>query len=63
MEEADHLCDRIAIIDRGVIKAIDSPEALKRALGGDLVTLRFEPRSPESIRGRRSRPWRRTRSS
>jgi len=30
MEEADHLCDRIAIINRGKIVALDTPEELKR---------------------------------
>jgi len=40
MEEADRLCDRIAIIDRGRIIAVDSPEALKRASAtGTVVTL------------------------
>ena len=39
MEEADALCDRVAIIDHGEVSALDSPEALKRALGGDLVEL------------------------
>ncbi len=37
MEEADTLCDRVAIIDHGEIKALDSPEALKAQLGGDLI--------------------------
>jgi len=41
MEEADALCDRIAIIDRGVIKAIDSPDNLKRRLGGDIIEFEF----------------------
>lgn len=40
MEEADFLCDRIAIIDHGRIVAEGSPEDLKRALGGDVVTLK-----------------------
>jgi ABC-2 type transport system ATP-binding protein len=34
MEEAELLCDRVAIIDRGRIVANDSPGALKAALGG-----------------------------
>jgi ABC-2 type transport system ATP-binding protein len=33
MDEADRLCDRIAIIDSGKIVALDTPAALKRALG------------------------------
>ena len=32
MEEADHLCDRIAILDRGKVLCEDSPAALKRGL-------------------------------
>ena len=34
MDEAERLCDRVAIIDEGVIKAIDSPENLKKLLPG-----------------------------
>jgi len=41
MEEADRLCDRVAIIDRGRIVALDTPAALKRSLGGDLITIRL----------------------
>jgi ABC-2 type transport system ATP-binding protein len=37
MDEADALCDRLAIMDRGEIKALDTPENLKRSLGKDLV--------------------------
>jgi ABC-2 type transport system ATP-binding protein len=40
MEEAEKLCDRIAIIDRGRIIALDTPERLKRSIGLDMVTLR-----------------------
>lgn len=39
MDEADQLCSRIAIIDRGKIVAMDSPEGLKESLGGDLIEL------------------------
>jgi len=42
MEEADHLCDRIAIIDHGEIVALDTPEALKDMLGGDVIILELE---------------------
>ncbi|MBC7099820.1 ATP-binding cassette domain-containing protein [Candidatus Bipolaricaulota bacterium] len=41
MEEADVLSDRVAIIDRGKIMALDRPGALKAGIGGDLVTVRF----------------------
>jgi ABC-2 type transport system ATP-binding protein len=37
MEEADTLCDRLAIIDHGKLLALDTPEALKRSTGADTV--------------------------
>lgn len=49
MEEADTLCDRIAIIDRGVIKAIGSPGALKAQLGGDVIYIRFDEAHADRI--------------
>ena len=39
LEEADQLCDRLAIIDGGKIKVIGSPKELKAGLGGDRLTL------------------------
>jgi ABC-2 type transport system ATP-binding protein len=39
LEEADALCDRVLVIDYGKIVAEGSPEALKRRISGDLVTL------------------------
>jgi ABC-2 type transport system ATP-binding protein len=39
LEEADSLCKRIAIIDKGVIKVSGSPSELKQKLGGDILTL------------------------
>jgi ABC-2 type transport system ATP-binding protein len=38
MDEAEH-CDRIAIIDQGLIVAIDTPEALKASVGKDRVQI------------------------
>jgi len=40
MEEADRLCNRIAIIDHGRIIALDTPENLKNSIGGDVVTIK-----------------------
>jgi ABC-2 type transport system ATP-binding protein len=37
MEEADALCDRIAIMSKGRIAAIDTPASLKRSVGADTV--------------------------
>ncbi|MCX8178555.1 MAG: ATP-binding cassette domain-containing protein [Candidatus Aenigmarchaeota archaeon] len=39
MEEADALCDRVAIIDNGEIKILDSPKKLKDKLKGDTIVL------------------------
>jgi ABC-2 type transport system ATP-binding protein len=39
LEEADLLCDRVAIIDHGALKAIDTPAHMKHALGGDVLTI------------------------
>jgi ABC-2 type transport system ATP-binding protein len=42
MEEADSLCEEIAILDRGRRVAAGAPEALKAELGGDVVRLRLD---------------------
>ena len=43
MEEADRLCERLAIVDRGKLLAVDTPAALKaRAPGGTLVELMLD---------------------
>jgi ABC-2 type transport system ATP-binding protein len=39
LEEADALCDRVLIIDNGVIVAEGTPDELKRRISGDVVTL------------------------
>jgi ABC-2 type transport system ATP-binding protein len=41
MEEADRLCQRVAIMDHGRILALDTPAALKQSIGADtIVTVR-----------------------
>ena len=37
MEEADRLCDRVAIMDHGRILALDTPAALKQSIGADTI--------------------------
>jgi len=37
MEEADRLCERVAIMDHGVILALDTPAALKQSVGADTI--------------------------
>jgi ABC-2 type transport system ATP-binding protein len=39
LEEADFLCDRIAIIDHGKIKVLDTPKSLKSAIGGNIISI------------------------
>jgi ABC-2 type transport system ATP-binding protein len=39
LEEADALCDRIAIIDHGKIVVTGAPSELKDSLGGDIITI------------------------
>jgi ABC-2 type transport system ATP-binding protein len=50
MEEADTLANRIGIIDRGKIAVLDSPSALKKILGGDLVTVKAKSLNIDKIR-------------
>ena len=54
LEEVEALADRMAIIDAGRVIAEGAPEALKRELGGDRVTLRVREFSdqPEAERVR-----------
>ncbi|HTZ62341.1 MAG TPA: ATP-binding cassette domain-containing protein [Thermoplasmata archaeon] len=42
LDEADNLCDRLAIIDHGKIVATGTPAQLKDNLGGDVVTVRIQ---------------------
>jgi ABC-2 type transport system ATP-binding protein len=51
MEEADQLCDRIAIVDHGRIVALDTPDRLKRSLTGSEV-VRMEIAAPEATEAR-----------
>ena len=42
LDEAERLCDRIAVLHRGTIVALDQPKALLAGLGAELVELRVE---------------------
>ena len=57
MEEADFLCDRIAIIDYGKIVAMDSPERLKNVLGGDVVSIEIEGNAEELKKEMDGQDW------
>jgi ABC-2 type transport system ATP-binding protein len=50
MEEADKLANRIGIIDRGKIAVLDSPNALKKIMGGDLVTVKAKSLNIDELR-------------
>ncbi|MCX6773859.1 MAG: ATP-binding cassette domain-containing protein, partial [Candidatus Micrarchaeota archaeon] len=47
LEEADYLCDRIAIIDHGQIKVLDAPKNLKNEIGGSVISV--TSREPQKL--------------
>lgn len=49
MEEADRLCERVAIIDKGAIAVIDSPGRLKASVGGQSVVLDYTNGTGSSV--------------
>ena len=49
LEEADQLCDRLAIIDGGTIRVIGSPLELKTGLGGDSLSLTIKEPEAEKL--------------
>jgi ABC-2 type transport system ATP-binding protein len=52
MEEADQLCDRVAIIDHGKILVCDTPGNLKKKLGAETVIELNLDRAPDGLAGR-----------
>jgi len=50
MDEADKLCDRLAIIDYGKIIVLGTPEELKKELGGDIIKLKANNLNIESLK-------------
>jgi ABC-2 type transport system ATP-binding protein len=49
MEEAQRLCHRIAIVDEGLIIALDTPTALIRSLGSGVVLLGVVETAPDDL--------------
>jgi ABC-2 type transport system ATP-binding protein len=47
MDEAERLCDRVAIVDKGEVIALDSPDGLIRGLGADHM-VEFQCRRPSA---------------
>jgi len=57
MDEAEQLCDRIAIVDAGKVAAIGSPEQLKRMVpGSDRITLEISDGMTEAMAMLRAQP-------
>lgn len=57
MEEADFLCDRVAIMDSGRIVALDRPESLKDTIGSDTITLVADSGRDALLRSLQSFSW------
>src|SRR5262245_47658140 len=49
LDEAERLCDRVAIIHRGEIVALDTPAALRSALGDEIIELRVDGDGDRSL--------------
>jgi ABC-2 type transport system ATP-binding protein len=49
MEEADKLCDRLAIMDHGKILALGTPTDLKRSVGADTVVTVKSAGDPDEL--------------
>jgi ABC-2 type transport system ATP-binding protein len=49
LEEAERLCDRVAILHAGAIVALDTPAALLAGLGGELLELRVDGDVPVAL--------------
>jgi len=50
MDEADKLCDRLAIIDYGKIVVLGTPDELKKELGGDIIKLKGKSLNLEPLK-------------
>lgn len=49
MDEADHSCDRVAILDHGKVVAVDSPSRLKGRIAKDIISARISGNYPETL--------------
>ena len=50
LDEADQLCDRLAILDGGTIRTIGSPAELKAGVGGDSLSLTIKEPNADALR-------------
>lgn len=49
MEEAERLCDRLAVIHKGTVIALNTPENLKRKFGEEVLELKIEPTGEDNM--------------
>jgi len=49
LEEAERLCERVAIVHAGRIVALDTPAALLAGVGGELLQLRVDGEAPVAL--------------
>ena len=49
MDEADHSCDRVAILDHGRVVAVDSPSRLEGHIAKDIISARISGKYPETL--------------
>jgi ABC-2 type transport system ATP-binding protein len=57
LDEADALCDRVAIIDHGEIVAEGAPDELKREIAGDVVSVGINGAAPKAAELLGDRPF------
>jgi ABC-2 type transport system ATP-binding protein len=55
LDEAQRLCDRVAIIHRGEIVALDTPQALLAGLGAEILEMRIDGDGPAALAALRAR--------
>ncbi len=55
LEEANTLCDRVAILDHGRLVALDTPTALRARYGDTVIELRLEPEADADLLARLQR--------
>ena len=54
MDEADQACNRVGVIARGRLAAVDAPAALRHQLGGERISIQIDrPAPPVSVEGAR----------
>ena len=54
LDEAQRLCDRVAIIHRGTIVGLDSPRGMLAGLGAEILELRVEGRAADALEALRA---------